>query len=151
MSLACRACRVPLIAEQGCAICDPIRPNLVAVEESEDAKPDLGDVGAETVAMLRKQLKHVRAQLDEDPGHPLLLKMALSIANTVAKMIEAARKLQVDADGTIRNMSYVARAKLFVGWYAELPPPYREQLRGQLERFEIEAAKPIKELSDGND
>jgi hypothetical protein len=135
-------------ADHGCAICDPMRAQLVAVDENADDHPDLGDVAAETVAMLRKQVRHVRDQLDTNPDDLRALALANRAANTVAKVLESARKLQADAATAIKSMSFRERARLFVGWYAELPPPYRMQLREQLERFELEAAKPVRELSD---
>lgn len=143
MALACRICRVSLLAESGCAVCLPLRANLVTVEEDQDEKPDLGDVAAETVALLRRQVRHYRKELDETPNSDHVFTKLNQAANTIAKMVEAARKLQVDADGVIKSMSFVARAKLFIQWFAELPPPYRRQIREQMDRFELEMAKPL--------
>lgn len=69
--------------------------------------------------------------------------------NALAKLLEAARKLQDDGISAVRNMSFLERAKLFVSWYADLPPSYRTQVRQQVEAYELEINKPMKELSDG--
>lgn len=143
MNLACRNCRVVLSAESGCAICDPIRKHLVSVDEDQDERPDLSDVGAEVIAALRKRVRHLKAVIDVDPGDDKAATHLLGAANSVSKIIESARKLQVDAEGVINNMSFVARAKLFVSWYAALPPPHRVQIREQLDRYELELVKPL--------
>lgn len=149
--LACRNCRVPLVAEAGCAICDPIRKHLVSIDETEDERPSLSDVGAEVVAELRyalRQAKVVHRDPEADPKLRLLATGAvLKIGNTAAKVLEAARKLQTDGLAAIRNMSFLERAELFITWYTGLVPPYRAAIRQKQEEFETRAAKALPEAT----
>jgi hypothetical protein len=145
MALACRNCRVPLTAQVGCAICNDIRPHLISTDEMADLAPSLAEVGSESVAALRTQVRvHKQAlrddalALDTDLNKTLVL-----LTNAVAKVLEAARKLQDDGIAAVRNMSFIERAKLFIGWFASLPPNYRVQVKDQIEKFELEINKPL--------
>ena len=148
--LACRNCRVPLSATSGCAICDPIRPQLVSTDESVDSLPSLAEVGAESVTALRRQVRVYSNFLKDNPLDSDANKSLVLMANSVAKVLEAARKLQDDGIAAVRNMSFLERAKLFIAWYASLPPAYRTQVRDQVEKYELEINKPL-ELPDGRD
>jgi hypothetical protein len=70
-------------------------------------------------------------------------KRALALGNTLAKVLESARKLQVDAKGAVENMSFQERAELFVGWYVDLPPAYRAAVRERFIQYEAEVSKPV--------
>jgi len=145
---ACRFCRIPIDAEHGCAMCDPLRKNLVSVDEDgSEERPSLSLVSGETVGALRAHLKYVRAELKDAPGNVEAAKQLIAISNSVAKVLESARKLQADGLSAIQNMSFIERAELFVAWYAELAPAYRTRLREQLEKHELEAATPVKQLT----
>ncbi len=152
MALACRNCRVALLAESGCAICEPIKKHLVAVDESEDEKPSLSEVGASVVADLQYARK-IASKVMRDPNvsdEDRLNATArlLKIGNTASKVLEAARKLQSDGLAVIQTMSFIERAKIFIGWYTELPPPYRAQLRDKMQAWEddVSRALPTPEL-----
>lgn len=142
--IACRACKVALTAQTGCAICDPIRRNLVVTEEDDGERPSLAVVGNEVVAGLRAQLKHIKALLKTDPDDPAGNRL-IAIGNTLAKVLEAARKLQADGKSAVEAMSFQERLELFVGWFAELPPAYRVSLRAKLDEFESAKAAPLSE------
>lgn len=146
--LACRACRVPMTAQHGCALCEPIRPHLVTTDEGEDDdRPALSVVSGETVAALRAQMKVIRAALKLAPDDPLAFGKMIAVSNSVAKVIESARKLQADGLSAIENMSFLERAELFVAWYAELAPAYRQRLMAELVKFESAAQAPVKQLA----
>jgi hypothetical protein len=146
--LGCRMCRVPLAATVGCAVCDPMRRNLVVVGEDEEDRPSLSGTAAETVALLRKQQAHCRSNLEKNPGSVPEEKRALAIANTLAKVIESARKLQVDGAAAVSQMSFQERKELFVEWYIDLAPPYRNAVREAFAAYEAEIAKPVAPQSE---
>ena len=148
--LACRNCRIPLHSTEGCAICLPIKTHLVTVDEDEESKPSLSEVGTEIVADLRYAARQARAVMKDDKLETKLRLDAtariLKIGNTAAKVLEAARKLQTDGLAAVRNMSFLERAQLFIGWYTALPPPYRTQLRDRMSKFELDANKTVPRL-----
>ena len=150
MSLACRACRVPIGANAGCAVCTPIKKNLVAVDEGKSETAPLSEVGSEVVDALRAQLKVVRQTLKDGntKARALAGKDLVMLANSMAKVLEAARKLQNDGIQAVKNMAFLERAELFISWYLDLPPPYRAEIRRKQAEAEVDYAKP-KELSDG--
>ena len=138
--LACRCCRLPLTAAEGCAVCLPIKPQLITTDEDEDTKPSLSDVGSEAVAGLRRLLRDSRA-LYADPRLEARERLAaghltIKVSNSLSKILEAARKLQTDGLSAIRNMSFLERAELFIGWYTALVPAYRANIRTQMDSFE---------------
>lgn len=137
---ACRNCRISIAAESGCAVCDPFRKHLVALDESEDEKPSLSEVGIGVVADLQyaRRASSTIMRNTTLPAKDRLDATAriLKIGNTAAKVLEAARKLQTDGITAIQNMSFLERAELFVTWYTALPPPHRVQLRKKMDEFE---------------
>lgn len=151
--LACRACRRPLTAAEGCAICATVKANLVTTEENSDEYPALSDVSAETVAALQVILKKHRATLRNTKATAEDLETAevavVRVANTIAKVLESARKLQTDGLAAVRNMSFQARSVLFAEWYKNLPPLYRTKVRTGMHQFEGTASTPLPELSAG--
>lgn len=143
---ACRACRVPLSAASGCAVCDPIRKHLVALDENEDEAPALSTVGAEAVRALRTTLKKATAVMADKTATVAENQAATNVmfraTNALAKILEAARKLQSDGLAAVQAMSFMERAKLFIGWYAALPPPHREQVQKAMAKWEGSQAEP---------
>lgn len=150
--LACRNCRVPVHAADGCAICEPIKKHLVSVDEVEEDKPSLSEVGTSIVADLQYARKVASGIMRDDKASSKdrleATARVLKIGNTASKVLEAARKLQTDGLEAVRNMSFLERAKLFITWYCELPPAYRAQLTERMQQFETDASKP-KELPVG--
>lgn len=152
--LACRACRRPLTAAEGCAVCATVKANLVTTEESAEESPALSDVSAETVSALQGVLKrHRDAMRNRDADEEALEKTEkalVRVANTLAKVLESARKLQTDGLAAVRNMSFQERSVLFAGWYQALPPLYRKKVQDGMERFEVTASAPLPQLSAGD-
>lgn len=143
--LACRTCRIPLNAPIGCDLCNGTRQNLVVVGETEDERPSLSGVGAEVVGDLRLLLKNNRTKLKANPDDDDAADRLLALGNTLAKVLESARKLQSDGVTAVAQMSFTERAALFISWITSLPPAYREALRGQWDKFETEISLPVKE------
>jgi hypothetical protein len=147
MALACRNCRVPIMAESGCAICASFKAQLVAVDESEDERPSLSEVGSSVVADLqyarRVASKIMRDETASDDDRLNATARILKIGNTASKVLEAARKLQNDGLAVIQTMSFIERAKIFITWYTELPPPYRVQLRDKMQAWEDDVRKAL--------
>jgi hypothetical protein len=148
--LACRNCRINIAAASGCVICNPIRKHLVVVGEDEDERPSLSLVSNEIVTLLRLQLKSIRKALVEDDETQSGEKRLLAAANTLAKVLESARKLQVDGISAVENMSFAERAELFISWITELTPAYRKSLKDKWEAWELETSKPLSQLGDGS-
>lgn len=149
MALACRNCRVAILAETGCAICEPIKKHLVAVDENEDEKPSLSEVGSSVVADLQ-YARRVASKIMRDETVSVTDRLdatarILKIGNTASKVLEAARKLQNDGLAVIQTMSFIERAKIFITWYTELPPPYRVQLRDKMQAWEDDVRKALPE------
>ncbi len=152
--LACRACRRPLTAAEGCGICATVKANLVTTEENTEEYPALSDVGSETVAALHGVLKKHRAVLRDRVAEAEQLERAeagvVRVANTLAKVLESSRKLQSDGLAAVRNMSFTDRATLFADWYQSLPPTYRDKVRNGMAQFEGTISKVVPELSAGD-
>lgn len=146
--LACRVCRVPLAATSGCAVCDPIRRNLVVVGEDETDQPSLSGTAGEIVKSLHSQAKHHKRALEIDPDDLKAEARMLKCANTAAKVLEAARKLQADGVSAVENMSFAERAQLFITWYTNLPPAYRTAMREKMAAWEAETSKPLPQAED---
>lgn len=141
--LACRLCRVAIAATTGCSVCDPLRTLLVVVGESEDDKPSLSGTAADTVSMLRTQMKHCKDQLAANPASTVQEARLLKISNTMAKVLETARKLLADGMAVMETMSFAEKKELFVVWYADLAPAYRTSVREAFAEFEAQIARPV--------
>lgn len=142
--LACRACRQQLAADvKGCAICASIRRNLIAGDEgAEDLdRPALTTVSAEVLHLLRSRNSWYLGQLKKHPQSEVYAKGATANANALSKLLEAARRLQADGTSAVKAMGFVDKAKLFIGWFAELPPAYRNKLREQMDTHERDLLK----------
>lgn len=153
--LACRACHRPLNANEGCAICTAMKANLVTTEENTEEYPALSDVSSETVAALQVILKKHRSTLKNTKADAEALETAeaavVRVANTLAKVLESARKLQQDGIAAVRNMSFNDRNILFATWYQSLPPLYRKKVQDGMGQFELATAVPVQQLSAGDD
>lgn len=151
--LACRACRRPLTAPEGCAICFSVKANLVTTEENTEETPALSDVGSETVAALSLILRKHRQTLRKKDAAQEQLELAetavVRVANTLAKVLESARKLQADGLAAVRNMSFQDRATLFADWYQSLPPLYRKKVSDGMHQFEGTVSAPMPALPAG--
>lgn len=143
--LACRACRIPINAAKGCAICDPVRENLVVVGETEDEKPSLSGTSSEAVKLLRGRLTQVDKDLKANPTSIVHEKRLIALSNAVAKLLETARKLIQDGVSAVENMSFREQAELFVEWFASLSPPYRADVLAKFAAFEEHIAKPVEQ------
>lgn len=141
--LACRMCRVPMTALVGCSVCDVWRGQLVVVGEDEEDRPSLAGTAAEMVSILRAQTKHVKGELERNRASALQEKRALQLANTMAKLLESARKLQADGTAAVAAMSFQERKELFVQWYTDLAPAYRNAVREAFAQYEVDVAKPL--------
>lgn len=141
--LACRMCRVLITATVGCAVCDPMRKNLVVVGEDEQDRPSLAGTAAEVVALLRRQVAQVKGELERVPTSMTAEKRALALGNTLAKVLESARKLQADGAAAVAAMSFQERKELFVEWYTDLAPQYRNAVREAFAAYEAEVSKPL--------
>lgn len=153
--LACRACRRPLTAAEGCAICASVKANLVTTEENTEDHPALSDVSSETVTALQAILKVHRITMRNAKSSSEDLEIAevaiIRVANTIAKVLESARKLQTDGLAAVRNMSFTDRATLFATWYQSLPPLYRTKVLTGMNQFEGTVSEPLPQLSAGDD
>jgi hypothetical protein len=146
--LACRGCRVPLSAESGCSLCDPIRKHLVVVGEDEEDRPSLAATGGEIVSALRTRLKIIKRLLKDENDPKALMQLEsrlLAVANTAAKMLESARKIQTDGVQAVEQMSFSERAELFIDWVTSLTPAYRKSLRDKWDEWESQVSKPLLE------
>lgn len=147
--LICRPCRTPLVALTGCAVCLPMKPQIMDDEQDEATRPSLSDVGSEAVNALRAMLREGRDLLRDKGAGPreraIAHNLVVKTANSLAKVLEAARKLQTDGLAAIRNMSFPERAQLYIEWYTGLAASFRGNLREAQDKFEA-SLKP-KELS----
>jgi uncharacterized Zn finger protein (UPF0148 family) len=141
--LACRACRIPLSAQTGCAVCQTARHNLVVVGETEQERPSLAGVGNEALEGLRDQITHFKDILATNPGNGQVTGKLVACTNALSKLTGELRKLQDDGKKTVDAMSFAERTELFVGWYMDLPPPYRLQLRERMAEHEVAVSAPI--------
>jgi len=146
--LACRACRVPISADTGCSLCNPIRKHLVVVGEDEEDRPSLAATGGEIVSALRARLKTIKKLLKDsnDPKTEMQLESRmLAISNAASKMLESARKIQTDGVQAVEQMSFAERAELFIDWVTSLTPAYRASLRLKWDEWEAQTSKPLLE------
>jgi hypothetical protein len=144
--LACRLCRRALNAPDGCGVCNPFKANLVSTEENAEEYPALSDVGSETVAALQTILKRHRATM-KSPADSEAAEAAeagiIQVSNTLAKVLESARKLQTDGLAAVRNMSFQERNELFAGWYIALPPVYKVKVRSGMDALDAQMNQPL--------
>ena len=82
------------------------------------------------------------------PTSAVVEKRALAVANTVAKVLESARKLRADGTAAVEAMSFQERKELFVTWYTDLAPAYRNAVREAFSAYEAEIAKPRPEAQE---
>lgn len=147
--LACRTCRIPIASQEGCALCKDFKAHLISVDVDEDESPSLADVSSEVVSALRIIVKKGRQMLDKGMADKNVKSfyagtdMVIKAANTAAKVLESARKLQSDGLAAVRNMSFIERAELFVNWYIALPPPYRARVKLEQEKLEHQGNKAL--------
>lgn len=133
---SCRACRRPLQAAKGCVLCDPVRPHLVITEDDDVS---LAMVSKETVKGLREQLRQytglLRAAI-QPKQRELYNSNIRAVANTLAKVIDSARKIQEEGAKAIELMSTSEQVDLLKEFYAELPVSPRLRLLADLQELE---------------
>lgn len=131
--LACRGCRHILASDAGCALCLPVKPHLVVVSAVDEDSVPLATVASEAVSLLRKQLTHLKSQARLNPGYNAIeANEARAVANTLAKLLDSARKVVQDGADAVGAMSFQERANLFMEWTGSLPGAYRRKLIEQL-------------------
>lgn len=126
-TLACRGCRHPLTSDLGCALCLGVKPHLVVSSAVDEDSVPLATVASEAVGMLRKQLTHLKSQVRLG-YNPELAGEVRAIANTLAKLLDSARKVVQDGADAVDAMSFQERAALFTEWTGSLPAVYRRKL-----------------------
>jgi hypothetical protein len=132
-SLACRGCRHLLTSEAGCALCLGVKPHLIISSTVDEDAGSLAEVATEAVAMLRKQLKHVKQASKLAAAYdPEISAEARAIANTLAKLLDSARKVVQDGADAVGTMSMQEQAALFLEWSAKLPGVYRRRLMSSM-------------------
>lgn len=147
--LACRACRKPLLAREGCGVCNPWRANMVVLGETEEERPSLAAVSNEAVNALRAQLRDYKTELGvkgikaEDKAR--LHDKQRAVAGALSKLLDAARKIQGDGLTAITQMSFKERAELFIEWYLTLPAVYRDALQKEIAGHEARLSLPAGE------
>lgn len=130
--LACRGCHHTLNSDAGCALCLSVKPHLVVLSAvDEDAVP-LAVVANEAVTLLRRQLTHLKGVAKNGIYDPIMASEARSVANTLAKLLDSARKVVQDGADAVSTMSFQERAALFLEWTGSLPGAYRRKLIEQL-------------------
>lgn len=127
-SLSCRGCRHELVSDAGCALCLPIKPHLVVTAAVDDDAVPLAVVATEAVSMLRKQLTVCKQKLKLTPQDADVAFEVRTIANTLAKVLDSARKVVQDGADSVGSMSFQEKANLFLEWTASLPGAYRRKL-----------------------
>lgn len=147
--LACRVCRIPLSAQEGCAVCNPVRHNLVAVGETEEERPSLAGTSNEAIQGLRDQIRHHKGILKTNPGSSKSEDALVKCTNALAKIVGETRKLQDDGTKVVEAMSFQERLEMFLGWYFELPPAYRLMMRERMAEHEAALSRPLGEVESG--
>lgn len=133
---SCRACGKSLQATKGCAICNPIRPNLI-VHNVTDVS--LAEISKEAVVALRSQLTDYKDMLHKDVSPKTRDSINTSIravTSAISKILDSARKIQEDGAKAISLMSLSEQIELFKGFYAELPSLLRKTLLDDLSVLE---------------
>jgi len=134
----------------GCVICLPIRKNLTILGEIDEDRPSLSSVSNEMIILLKTQLKIIKKALSEDDNIPRVETRLLALANTLAKVLESARKLQDDGISAVEQMSFNEKAEMFIEWISNLPPSFRLALRDKWDQWELQEAKPQMSLANGD-
>lgn len=131
--LACRGCHHALASDAGCALCLSVKPHLVVTSAiDEDAVP-LATVATEAVGVLRKQLFQLKNMAKLSPSYDAVVSgEARAVANTIAKLLDSARKVVQDGADAVGAMSFQERLALFMEWTGSLPGAYRRKLIDQL-------------------
>lgn len=133
-------------------MCSEWKRHITVEDQDSDARPSLSDVAGDVVAELRYALRRARNVHRDDTAEAAdrlrATALILKIGNTAAKVVESARKLQTDGLAAIRNMSFLERAELFIGWYTALPPSHRENLRAKQDAWEREQSKALPESTE---
>jgi hypothetical protein len=141
--LACRLCRVPISAASGCAVCDPVRQNLVVAGEDEADRPSLSGTAALGNELLNQQLRGVQKDLKDNPRSPTAETRLLKLTAAAAKLLETSRKLIQDGVSAVETMSFREQTELFVTWYAALAPAYRADVLAKFAEHEREISRPV--------
>lgn len=147
-TLACRGCRHELVEDAGCALCLPVKPHLIVTSAvDEDAVP-LAVVAGEAVSLLRKQLTHLKSKSRLNAYDPLDANEARAVANTLAKLLDSARKVVQDGADAVGSMSFQEKMALFLEWSATLPGAYRrrliESLMGQTQGTQVQEDNDVR-------
>lgn len=126
--IACRGCRHPITADQGCALCSPVKKHLVVEGEDEETVP-LAKMAGETLRLMRTDLKRLqKIQAKADEYNAAQAMEARRIAGAISKLMDSARKVIQDGVDAVEAMSFQERAELLVSWFESLPPAYRRKI-----------------------
>ncbi|HET7040346.1 MAG TPA: hypothetical protein VFH97_10705, partial [Gemmatimonadales bacterium] len=119
-----------LTAKTGCAVCDPVRRNLVVIGDRPEEAVDLGDLTTEALAAARARLKFLRSLKPDDKRYSG--RELMELVRTIAVMADAARKIRKEGIAAVNSMTFQERAELFVEWFRDLPPAHRTYVTEQL-------------------
>ena len=145
LSYSCRSCRKPIQATEGCAVCKPLKPVLVI---TGDEQPSLVDVSNAMVKDLQQQQQDYRTELAsmakvvfDEEGLNLreqVRSAQRAVANTLSKLLDAARKLLADRTKAVDMMTVKEQRDLFIAWYGDLPSATRQEFYAALSSVETE-------------
>lgn len=131
--LACRGCRHVLASDAGCALCLPVKPHLIVTSAVDEDSVPLATVASEAVGVLRKQLSQLKTMAKLEPAYNAVISSeARAVANTIAKLLDSARKVVQDGADAVGAMSFQERLNLFTEWTGSLPGAYRRKIIEQL-------------------
>jgi len=131
--LACRGCHHTLVSDAGCALCLPVKPHLVVLSAVDDDAVPLATVASEAVSVLRKQLTQLKNKQKLTPNYNAAdASEVRAVANTLAKLLDSARKVVQDGADAVGAMSFQERAALFLEWTGSLPGAYRRKIIADL-------------------
>jgi len=106
------------------------------MEAADEDNVPLAKLAGESAALLRSQLKQLSVMQKNAPGYDTVLaNESRAHANTLAKLLDSARKLQEDGASAVENMSFQEKANLMIEFFSGLPPAYRRQLYGRMGQF----------------
>lgn len=145
--LACRACRRPLVAEGGCAICTDIKRNLVVEGDTENVP--LAKLAGDTVRLLKTDLYRLELMQAKDRVYnPTLAAEGRRLSGAIAKLLDSTRKVIQDGVDAVEALSFQERAEILVAWFETLPPAYRRKIFEDLAKL---VGPPVVEPSDRSD